>query len=271
MSLIQRVAKEPPFRLLAGAIVRVLPVSIRTKAEWDAVARPNYLTGVLYAATQAKEEGRTETSVVEFGVAGGNGLLALQTYAAAVEKETGVKICVWGFDTGEGLSKLCGDHRDHPDRYTEGEYAMETTRLTSRLMPRTKLILGDVGQTVQSFVRDASYPPIGFISVDLDLYSSSKHALQILALPGRRILRRVAMYFDDVDSHVHHRWAGELLAIEELNQNSGSIKIDRWRGIESGRPFPERAWLKRMYIAHDLAAISQVKPRQSTRQLPLSK
>jgi hypothetical protein len=79
------------------------------------------------------------------------------------------------------------------------------------------------------------------------------------------------MYFDDIDSHVHHRWAGELLAVEELNQSNGSVKIGQWRGIESGRPFPERAWLKRMYIAHDLAAISQVKPRQSTRQLPLSK
>ena len=46
--------------------------------------------------------------------------------------------------------------------------------------------------------------------------------------------------------------------------------MSSWRGIESGRPFPERAWLKRMYIAHDLAAISLVKPRQSTRQLPLT-
>jgi hypothetical protein len=148
---------------------------MRTKAEWDAVVRPNYLVGVLYAAGQAEEEGVKEISVVEFGVAGGNGLLALQSYAAAVEKETGVKICVWGFDNGEGLTKLCGDHRDHPDRYTEGEYAMERTRLTSRLSSRTKLILGDVGQTVQAFVKEASYPPIGFISVDLDLYSSSKH------------------------------------------------------------------------------------------------
>jgi hypothetical protein len=269
MSIIGRIGKEPPFRLLAGAIVRILPVSLKTKAEWDAVARPNYLMGVLYAASQAKEEGFKEASVVEFGVAGGNGLLALQSYAGAVEKETGVKIHVWGFDTGEGLSKLCGDHRDHPDRYSEGEYAMDRTRLTARLMPRTKLIFGDIGQTVQAFVKEASYPPIGFISVDLDLYSSSKHALQILALPGRRILRRVAMYFDDVDSHVHHRWAGELLAVEEFNRSSGTVKIDRWRGIESGRPFPERAWLKRMYIAHDLAAISLVIPRRTKRQLAL--
>ena len=269
MSTIGRISKEPPFRLLAGAIVRILPVSLKTKAEWDAVARPNYLMGVLYAASQAKEEDRKEASVVEFGVAGGNGLLALESYAAAVEKETGVNIQVWGFDTGQGLTKLCGDHRDHPDRYTEGEYAMEKFQLTSRLSSRTKLILGDVAQTVQAFVKEASYPPIGFISVDLDLYSSSKHALQILALPGTRILRRVAMYFDDVDSHVHHRWAGELLAIQEFNEDRGSVKIDCWRGIESGRPFPERVWLKRMYIAHDLAAISLVKPRQSRRQLPL--
>src|SRR5271157_1858695 len=247
--MLVRIAKEPPFRLLARAIVRAFPCSVQTKALWDAVTRPNYLTGVLYAANQAKEEGVSQISVIEFGVAGGNGLVALQDYAAAVEKESGITISVWGFDTGKGLSQPCGDYRDHPDRYVPGEYAMDEKVLTRRLQPRTKLILGDVSKTVVTFVSEGSYPPIGFISIDLDLYSSSKSALQILALPGRQILRRVPLYFDDIDSSVHNDWAGELLAIREFNNNSASVKIDRWRGLEYDRPFREHSWLKRMYMA----------------------
>jgi hypothetical protein len=270
MSILGRIVREPPLRLLARALICHLPFSIRTKAAWDAAARPNYLTGLLYAVSQAEEEGARELSVIEFGVAGGAGLVTLQEYAGAVEKATGTRIRVWGVDTGEGLSQLCGDYRDHPDRYARGEYSMDEKLLSQRLNHRTKLILGDVDQTVQTFVRDGSYPPIGFIAIDLDLYSSTRSALQILALPGKRLLRRIPIYFDDVDSSVHHDWAGELMAIKEFNDDSDVVKIDQWRGLEIGRPFPDSGWLKRMYMAHDLAAISSVMPRRSARELPLS-
>lgn len=270
MSILGRIAKEPPFRLLAGAIVRILPVSLKTKAEWDAVTRPNYLMGVLYAASQAKEEAIEDISVIEFGVAGGAGLITLQEYAAAAEKELGIRISVWGFDTGEGLTQLCGDYRDHPDRYSPGEYRMDKAQLSQWLTQRTNLVLGDVGKTVQAFVRDAAYPPIGFISIDLDLYSSSREALKVLVLPGKRMLRRVPLYFDDVDSNVHHAWAGELLAIKEFNEENDGVKINRWRGLEEGRPFPEHVWLRRMYIAHDLAAISSTHAPRGARELPLT-
>jgi hypothetical protein len=269
--MLVRIAKEPPFRLLARTIVRHLPFSVQTKALWDAVARPNYLMGVLYAANQAKEEGIPEISVIEFGVAGGSGLVALQDYAAAVEKESGIQISVWGFDTGKGLSEPSGDYRDHPDRYVPGEYAMEEQVLTQRLDPRTKLILGDVSETVVTFVGAASYPPVGFVSIDLDLYSSSKAALQLLSLSGKRTLRRVALYFDDISSNVHYGWAGELLAIREFNDDSATVKIDRWRGLECGRPFPEHDWLKSMYMAHDLAALSSIASPRKIRQLPLTR
>ena len=43
---LSRVAKEPPFRLLAKQVLSVAPVSVRVKSEWDAVSRPNYLAGV---------------------------------------------------------------------------------------------------------------------------------------------------------------------------------------------------------------------------------
>src|SRR5262245_58975176 len=92
-----RLAAEPPFRLFVRVACHLLPVSIRTRAWWDAAPRPHYLVGTLFAAEQAKREKVPAISVVEFGVAGGDGLLALQREAAAVARETGVSIHVFGF------------------------------------------------------------------------------------------------------------------------------------------------------------------------------
>ena len=39
------------------------------------------------------------------------------------------------------------------------------------------------------------------------------------------------MYFDDVKRIFNHRFAGELLAIDEFNAMNENVKIDRWRGI----------------------------------------
>jgi hypothetical protein len=102
-SFVQRMFEEPPFRLIGRALVSRLPFSIRTKARWEAVPRPNYLEGILAAADQAKREGTTSIAVYEFGVAGGSGLLAMADMAEGVEQETGVKIKVFGFDAGSGL------------------------------------------------------------------------------------------------------------------------------------------------------------------------
>jgi hypothetical protein len=76
MSALTRLAKEPPFRLVAATWARYLPFSIRTKPKWDAVARPHYLTRVLYAAAEARAQNAERISTIEFSVAGDAGLLA---------------------------------------------------------------------------------------------------------------------------------------------------------------------------------------------------
>ena len=97
-------------------------VSARTRALWDLSKRPAYLVGVLAAAEQALAQGVSAISVIEFGVAGGEGLIALQNEAAAVESETGVEIKVYGFDMGpHGLPRFIGDYRDHPDAWQAGD------------------------------------------------------------------------------------------------------------------------------------------------------
>src|SRR5260370_3737532 len=101
------IAREPPFRLFARKLLKLFPTSIRTQAAWEMHSYPGYLFGVLAAADEALEEGVKEMSVIEFGVAGGNGLIALERFAAAVEKETGVRIAVFRFDSGAGLPAPC--------------------------------------------------------------------------------------------------------------------------------------------------------------------
>ncbi|MGA8028865.1 MAG: hypothetical protein WB992_17120 [Bryobacteraceae bacterium] len=257
---LRQLLKEPPMRIVLKQVIAALPMSVRLKVAWDAVARPWYLLGIFRAAQHAVESRVPEITAIEFGVAGGKGLLALQKYAKAVESELGIKISVFGFDSGKGLTRHCGDYRDHPDRWMPGDFPMNEQWLRSRLDERTKLILGPVADTVPKFVQDVQTSPIGFLSMDLDLYSSTTEALKVLTLPGKKTLKRVPVYFDDVALEWNHRFAGELLAIDEFNQANKSVKIDRWRGIEYDRAFPESSWVGRMYLAHDLDAIGTSEP-----------
>jgi len=254
---LQRLVSEPPLRLLVRGVLKCVPASASTRALWHVSPRSAYLLGVLHGARQARNQGAREISVIEFGVAGGNGLLALQQEAAAVEKELGVSIKVFGFDNGPaGLPAFIGDHRDHPDHWKPGDFPMDEALLRSKLSPRTTLILGNVAETVPGFFDDPSVPPIGFIAFDLDLYSSTTVALRILSMSDKRTLDHVPLYFDDTENWDSNSFAGELLAIDEFNQNNADVKIDRWHGLKNDRPFPEAAFLRKMYMAHDLRAIS---------------
>lgn len=250
------ISREPPIRQLSRMVVKALPFSVRTKAAWDVVARPHYLIGVLAAADEAQRQDRRDVSVIEFGVAGGNGLLALQKYAAEVERESGVTIRVFGFDSGHGLPEPYADYRDHIDHYRAGDYPMDPDRLRPLLASRTELILGDIRETVSTFAA-MEHPPVGFMAVDVDFYSSTTHALTLLSAPSRNTLPRTYLYFDDTDDFAKHRAAGELLAIDEFNAHNAHVKIDRWRGLATTRVFPHRAFLTGMYIAHDLDALSR--------------
>jgi len=255
---LKRIAKEPPFRLVARAFVWAFSRRVRVQSDWDVSPRPQYLAGVLRAAEQGIREGHPEICVIEFGVAHGAGLLALQDIAAAVEQETNIRISVYGFDTGQGLLETNGDFRDQPDRWKAGDFAMNPDYLRPRLARRTKLILGDVATTVPEFLASEQHAPIGFVAVDLDLYSSTRDALRIFTLSGKRMLLHVPMYFDDTTGLRSHRFNGELLAIDEFNRNNDMVKIDVWQGFADERAFPEHPWVKRMYVAHDVAGVSKV-------------
>ena len=262
---------EPPSRLFARKIVKHEPFSIRTKAAFQGANKIPYLLGVLGAADEARAQGVPRISVLELGVAGGNGLVALQNFAAKVEADTGVGISVFGFDAGGGISTApTGDYRDHPDRYQQGDFPMDEARLRARLSDRTTLILGDVAETLPRSAADTLSDSLGFVAVDIVLYSSTKNALNALFGKRRNILLRVPLYLDDINGFWTHRWAGELLAVEKFNRGHSGVKIDVWHRPFRTRPFPEEEWVQKMYVAHDLAAISALSERRPQRWLDIA-
>ena len=98
--ILARLAQVPGVRSLWNRF----PVgSVELRVRHGIFPRPHYAYGVFSAAQLAKSLGLPGISVVEFGVAGGRGLRALEKISALVEQDTGVRINVVGFDSGTGM------------------------------------------------------------------------------------------------------------------------------------------------------------------------
>src|SRR5215203_7563842 len=111
--------------------------------------------------------------------------------AAQVERETGIRIAVYGFDTGSGLPELTGDCRDYPDHWQPGDYPMNESELRRRLSSNTTLVIGNIRDTLPIYVSRIG-EAIGFIAVDVDIYSSTCDVPRIVTMPARRTLRRAS-------------------------------------------------------------------------------
>jgi hypothetical protein len=224
----------------------------RTKESYGLIRRPNYTYGMLRAADCAKYFGKTSVTAIEFGVASGAGLLNMVELASLITEETGVEFRIVGFDTGSGLPDVQG-HKDHPEIWNPGDFAMENRdALLKQLNGRAEIIWGDIAQTIGPFMQALnSSSPIGFVSVDVDIYSGSKSALRCLAGSSDKYTPAVSMYFDDVSFFFANRWCGELASIEEFNEQSDLRKIDRDRSLPGHRPRTE-AWYQTMHVCHVL-------------------
>jgi hypothetical protein len=226
----------------------------RTREQHGLIGRANYAYGMLRAADCAKYFGFDKVTAIEFGVASGAGLLNMVELAGQIQHETGVAFQVFGFDTGAGLPQVHG-YKDHPEIWNPGDFSMEDRGgLEKRLDGRARIVWGDIEQTIGRFMADLKGDaPIGFISVDVDIYSGTKSALKVLDGPTDRYVPAVSMYFDDVSFYFANKWAGELAAIEEFNEKAALRKIDHDRSLKSGRrPGPLQGWYDSMYVCHML-------------------
>ena len=177
--------------------------------------RQQHAYGILAAAMRAKKYHIPKITVIEFGVSSGTWLLNLVELARRVESATGIGIDVVGFDSGTGMPEP-NDYRDHPDMYVRGDFPMDFDLLNSKLPAGVKLVLGPVAETVRDFV-NSNVAPIGFVTMDLDYYSSTKDAMRVFDGVASSYSPYVDIYFDDIYSELHNSWCGELLAINEFN------------------------------------------------------
>jgi hypothetical protein len=226
-------------------------VPFHIQATWNLLPYSYYAYGVYHGCRIAKALGVKAVSAIEFGVAGGNGLLALEAHARTAEELTGVKVQVYGFDTGEGLTPP-RDHRDMPYRFKQGNYKMDVAKLEERLS-NAKLVLGDVERTASSFTERYSPAPIAFASFDMDYYSSTMDAFRIFAndQEDKYFLPRIFMYFDDVvgdTTSLYNEFAGELAAINDFNAENKYIKIAENRVFRNYNI--NFSWYHQSYVMH---------------------
>jgi len=216
----------------------------------DSRMRPAYLWGALHAANLAKTLEIPAISLIEFGVAGGNGLVALDLIAQQIERTMNVRISVYGFDTGGGLPEP-RDQRDCPNLFTRGGFPMAVDALKKRLV-KAKLVLGAVEETLPTVVDELETNPVAFISFDLDYYSSTKDALRLLDFDASMFLPRVHCYFDDITGFTYSDFNGERLAISEFNCEHSQRKISPIYGLRHYVPqrFAEGLWVEKYFMAH---------------------
>ena len=209
-------------------------------------ARPMYVWGVVWGGYLARALGIKRISVMELGVAGGNGLVVLEAIAEKVAKHFGVEIDVYGFDSGMGYPKPI-DYRDTPNLFQERGYPMDVGKLRKRLRT-ANLRLGPIESTIESFVQ--SMPsPVAFVAFDMSLYSSTIKAMALFEAAEKMLLPRIQCYFGSTTGHTYSDFNGDRAAIHEFNENHSTRKISPCYGLDVSLP-NSSSWAGRMFLAH---------------------
>ena len=210
---------------------------------------PHYAWGALQGASLAKAIGVERVSMLEFGVAGGKGLHALEKIALRLEEMYGVGIDVYGFDAGSGLPMTL-DYRDLPNLWSPGYYAMDQEKLKG-FLKKARLVVGDVKDTVPAFLQ-SNPAPIAFVAFDLDFYTSTKAAFRIFDAPEAALMPRIHCYFDDINGFTAGEHNGERLAIHEFNESHEMRKISHTFGLKYfiPEPYAREMWVEMIFMAH---------------------
>jgi len=104
--------------------------------------------------------------------------------------------------------------------------------------------------------------PLGFISIDVDLYTATVAALRCLTNDPNKYNPAISMYFDDVGFFFANDWAGELAAISEFNSEHEFRKIGPDRSLPGLHPTKMESWYPSMYVCHILDHEARQRPRE---------
>ena len=252
VSLLRRLLREFPF------------TSYSYRASIDAVVRPQYAYCIIEAAKMAKNMGLKRISILEFGVAGGNGLVNIEDHVQEVEKEFGIQCEIYGFDSAEGMP-ASKDYRDVLYTWGEGFYKMDREALERRLK-KAKLVIGDVKHTVKSFFDQYDPAPIGCVFFDVDYYTSTLAAFEIFNTTSVNRLPRIPCHFDDISGT--NEFLGELCAIKKFNDSHETMKIAPHHMLSDLRRI-RMPWNKEIFYFHDFKHPDYNTCYRNNYQLPL--
>jgi hypothetical protein len=203
---------EKPLRV---AFLKLLSLKFKT-------FRPHYETILLESCREAKKLGLNEISILELGVANGNGIVSLENYKRKIEKFLDIKITIYGFDNCDGLpdSDL---KEDIKYLWKDGQFKTNKEALEKEI--KSKIFYGDIKDTAVNFLR-TNPKNISVIFFDMDYYSSTKKFLDQINSFKNVLLPRVLLYFDDLyfDYNITE-FNGEMLAINEFNVKNKNFKI----------------------------------------------
>lgn len=255
MGLIKKFMENPyPMRYVISKKIRMYR---------EGYSREHYKYCIDKATSLAVSLKASEISIIEFGVAGGNGLIEIERICARKSLESGIAFSIYGFDTGQGLPPP-EDYRDLPYQWQEGFFSMDLDALRSRLRT-SKLVIGNVRETVPDFVARGDHPPIGAVMFDLDYYSSTVDALGIFRTERvTNHLPRVQCYFDDIGGIPS---AGAGLSISEFNRENSAMKVENPLSLRNRREFRDWGW--RIFEFHHFTHPQYAVPVVQDDQLPL--
>jgi len=217
----------------------------------DQIHRPPYAFGVWLATLQAQRMGIDRLQIFEFGVANGNGLFNLCNICEMITSSTDVQFDIYGFDSDIGMPKLEG-YKDHPEIWHEGQFKSDHNDIRSKLPNNTKLISGNIAHTIEDFCSNnlSHQAPVGFVSIDVDLYTSTVSAFELFKHSACNYLPTTILYFDDInDLLTNNKWCGEMLAIREFNESQELRKMEEMRIRQNHFP---AGWHDHIYGLHVL-------------------
>jgi hypothetical protein len=145
-----------------------------------------------------------------------------------------------------------------------------------RALTRAELYLGEVGETVPKLLAKPDLAPIGFVSFDLDYYSSTKTALRIFDGAHATHLPRVYAYLDDIagpEWACMNEFVGEYLAVKEFNDEHPTKKFCPLANLRIERPKPAR-WNDQIFVFHDFEHplyTKNIAPKGAWRDIPLER
>lgn len=218
----------------------------------DKINRRPYAFGVWLATLQAQRMGISKLKVFEFGVAQGHGLINLCSICQTITESTDVEFEIYGFDSDVGMPELSGGYKDHPELWHQGQFLSDHEAIRAKLTPNATLISGNIKDTISAFCQEklSEDAPIGFVSVDVDLYSSTLSVFELFGSSPQNYLPATILYFDDINELLtNNRWCGEMLAIREFNEKNEFRKMEEMRIRQNHAP---AGWHDHIYGLHVL-------------------